>query len=186
MIYTDIISHRELGTIYIYWGDDGRIKEVGLSSSHLDTVAIQGNFKEAMPEVYRYLEQFPTAPHFAVELLDLDDFSPFYRRVYQTLFYIPIGRAVTYAELAELAGSPRAARAVGTAMRKNKFLLLIPCHRVLAANSIGGFSIGLDIKVKLLEMEGVLTVTPHRQLAGDSPSRGECLEHPPLEGGSKL
>jgi len=57
---------------------------------------------------------------------------------------VPYGETVTYGELAELAGRPGAARAAGTAMAKNPVPFLIPCHRVVAANGIGGYGGGPD------------------------------------------
>lgn len=86
------------------------------------------------------------------------DLSEFQRHVLVTLrAEIPAGETVTYGELAELAGRPGAARAVGTAMRKNPVQLLIPCHRVVAANGIGGYGggpAGTALKRALLAREG--------------------------------
>jgi methylated-DNA-[protein]-cysteine S-methyltransferase len=68
---------------------------------------------------------------------------------------IPWGQVMSYGELAAQAGSPRAARAVGTVMRTNCIPLLIPCHRVVAATGLGGYSAagGISAKQKLIEME---------------------------------
>lgn len=86
------------------------------------------------------------------------DLSEFQRHVLLTLrAEVPSGETVTYGELAELAGRPGAARAVGTAMRKNPVQLLIPCHRVVAANGIGGYGGGPEgtaLKRALLAREG--------------------------------
>ncbi len=71
---------------------------------------------------------------------------------------IPYGRTRTYGALAREIGAPRAARAVGGAMAANPIPLLIPCHRVLAANNrMGGFSAegGVGVKRRMLELEGV-------------------------------
>ena len=85
--------------------------------------------------------------------------GPFLRIVLETLRReVPWGETVTYGELAGLAGRPRAARAVGTAMASNPVPLIIPCHRVLAANGLGGYG-GADgrpdLKRALLAVEGV-------------------------------
>ena len=65
---------------------------------------------------------------------------PFRQKVLKTLFtQVPFGDRVTYTDLAVLAESPRANRAVASAMRHNPFPVLIPCHRVVARNGIGGF-----------------------------------------------
>lgn len=89
--------------------------------------------------------------------LDLGDLSPFQRRVYTALREVSRGSTISYGELAARAGSPRGARAVGSAMACNPVPLLIPCHRVLRADgSPGGFSApgGVRTKEKLLEIEG--------------------------------
>lgn len=95
------------------------------------------------------------------ELLDilLEHVPPFHRKVYKTLCKVPAGKIVTYAELAKRAGSPGAARAVGTAMAKNPWPIIIPCHRVVAGNGkLGGYSGrgGAVTKRQLLALEGVI------------------------------
>lgn len=68
----------------------------------------------------------------------------------------PYGSLTSYGDIAAAIGSPRAARAVGNAMRKNPTLLVVPCHRVVHSNGkIGGFACGSDLKHKLLALEGV-------------------------------
>ena len=85
--------------------------------------------------------------------------GPFHRTVLETLRReVPWGETVTYGELAGLSGRPRAARAVGTAMASNPVPLIIPCHRVVAADGLGGYG-GADgrpdLKRALLALEGV-------------------------------
>ena len=78
----------------------------------------------------------------------------FRRRVWSKLRALPPGERLSYQELAQRAGSPRAARAVGTAMRENPAPLFIPCHRVVAAKGLGGFgAAGLELKARLLRLE---------------------------------
>ncbi len=88
----------------------------------------------------------------------LDTLPPFTRRVYQAARRISSGKIATYGQLAASSGSPGAARAVGNALAHNPFPLIVPCHRVLAANGqLGGFSAfgGLKTKALLLNIEGV-------------------------------
>lgn len=87
--------------------------------------------------------------------LDLAGFPPFYCAVWQAAMRIVPGQVRTYSELAAMAGRPKACRAVGGAMAANPFPLVVPCHRVVAAGSIGGFSApgGLDLKESLLAWE---------------------------------
>jgi methylated-DNA-[protein]-cysteine S-methyltransferase len=81
--------------------------------------------------------------------------TPFQLRVWQELRQIPWGRTISYQELAVRAGNPRACRAVGQANGANPLPLIIPCHRVIAADgSLGGYSSGLHRKKWLLEHEG--------------------------------
>jgi methylated-DNA-[protein]-cysteine S-methyltransferase len=74
-----------------------------------------------------------------------------YPRIYQTVRKIPYGRTATYGEIAALAGTHP--RVVGQAMARNATPLVIPCHRVVAADGIGGFSPSVEIKEELLAME---------------------------------
>ncbi|MBI4568120.1 MAG: methylated-DNA--[protein]-cysteine S-methyltransferase [Planctomycetes bacterium] len=89
--------------------------------------------------------------------LDLDDVTPFRRRVYAALrAHAPYGRTITYAELADACGSPCAARAVGAAMAHNPLPLVVPCHRVTRSDgALGGFSApdGVELKKRLLRLE---------------------------------
>lgn len=70
---------------------------------------------------------------------------------------IRAGDTVTYSELAQNIGKPRASRAVGNALNKNPLPLLIPCHRVVAGNGIGGYHYGTAAKKALLTLERMLT-----------------------------
>jgi len=79
--------------------------------------------------------------------------TPFHEAVWKALLGVPFGQVVTYGELARMAGRPRAARAVGSAMNRNRLPLLVPCHRVVASNGVGGFGCGLEWKWVLLGLE---------------------------------
>lgn len=82
--------------------------------------------------------------------------GPFQQRAWRAMRSIRAGSVDTYAGLARRAGAPRAARAAGTVCSSNLVAPFIPCHRVIASNGLGGYGYGLDIKVSLLEHEGVL------------------------------
>jgi len=97
-----------------------------------------------------------TDDDFADVELDLGDLSPYGQALAQTLRAVPRGDVVTYGELAALAGRPGAARAAGTFCAHNSFGVLIPCHRVVGANGLGGYgSLGSDYKRRLLALEHV-------------------------------
>lgn len=83
--------------------------------------------------------------------------SGFVRTVLEHTAEIPFGSTRTYAEMASLAGSPRAFRAAGSALGANPIPILVPCHRVLRkGGGLGGYAGGLDTKRILLRIEGAL------------------------------
>lgn len=83
----------------------------------------------------------------------IDAGSNFQQRVWQQISAIPYGETSTYKRLAEMAGSPRGARAAGTACGANPLPIIIPCHRVIAGNGLGGFGGGVALKKSLLTLE---------------------------------
>lgn len=83
--------------------------------------------------------------------------TEFQLKVWSSLSKIPFGKTLSYADIANMSGSPKAFRAVGSANGKNPLPIIVPCHRVINADGkLGGYSGGLDIKEKLLELEGVI------------------------------
>ena len=87
---------------------------------------------------------------------DLDfrlEASPFALKVYSSMQEISYGNTSSYSDLAKAAGSKKAFRAVGTICGNNLLPIVIPCHRVLAKNGLGGFSSGIKLKKFLLELE---------------------------------
>jgi len=92
---------------------------------------------------------------FGTGLLDLEQCRPFQRRVLLAEHAIPRGYISTYGRIAVHLGVPGGARAVGNALARNPFPLVIPCHRALRSDGDpGGFQGGRAMKVRLLEMEG--------------------------------
>ena len=82
--------------------------------------------------------------------------TPFQQRVWQGLLSIPYGCTLSYAQLAAHIGKAKACRAVGQANGKNPLPILIPCHRVIAANGgLGGYSAGYGMKEQLLALEKI-------------------------------
>jgi methylated-DNA-[protein]-cysteine S-methyltransferase len=80
--------------------------------------------------------------------------TAFQRKVWSCLEEIPCGETISYAELARRVGKPKGAQAVGQANGKNPLPIVIPCHRVIAADgTLGGFGGGLPVKTKLLALE---------------------------------
>ena len=112
---------------------------------------------KAAPLVDRLVAFFQGRPvTFEDVALDRSSFTPFQRAVAETLRGIPRGEVVSYGELAAVAGYPNAHRAVGTFCARNRFMIFVPCHRVVAANGIGPYgSAGSTTKRRLLALEGV-------------------------------
>jgi methylated-DNA-[protein]-cysteine S-methyltransferase len=92
--------------------------------------------------------------------VDYSHLSPFARQVLQATASVPSGGIATYSEIAKQIGNPGATRAVGNALGRNPVPIILPCHRVVPADhSIGNYTGGVDIKVKLLSLEGALLPT---------------------------
>ncbi|HEY5304667.1 MAG TPA: methylated-DNA--[protein]-cysteine S-methyltransferase [Acidimicrobiales bacterium] len=81
--------------------------------------------------------------------------TEFQHDVWNALRSLPFGSVATYADVAKLAGRPRAARAVGNANHANPWPVIVPCHRVVASQGLGGYGGGEDVKRYLLTLEGV-------------------------------
>lgn len=115
-----------------------------------DTAGTNPHLKKLRAELDRYfdgkLRVFTVA-------LDVSG-TPFRRCVWEELRRIPFGETISYIELARRIGNPKASRAVGGANGANPVPIVIPCHRVIAADgSLGGYSSGLSRKEKLLALE---------------------------------
>ena len=104
---------------------------------------------------------------FPLDELELACLGRFQEKVLRKEHCIPYGTVSTYARLAEQVGSARAARAVGNALARNPFPLIIPCHRAVRTDgSLGGFQGGTALKRSLLDMEGVMFDSTGRILKG--------------------
>ncbi len=84
--------------------------------------------------------------------------TPFQVKCWEALLSIPYGETRTYAAIARAVGQPQAFRAVGMANNRNPIAIVVPCHRVIASDgTLCGYGGGLDVKRKLLELEGALS-----------------------------
>lgn len=101
-------------------------------------------------EIADYLIMGAPCPQAELDLADMTDFQ---KKISALVQGIPRGKTITYGEVAALAGLPGAARAVGQVMAKNHFAILVPCHRVIAKQGLGGFAWGLGLKERLLALE---------------------------------
>lgn len=155
----------ELGS-FAFVARDGRLVATFTPSHGGDVTRFIGErwpdaveVRRAMPRFQRQIMGFfagrPTA--FDVEI-DVDAYSPFQQRIFEACRCIPHGKTASYGELAAAAGTPGAARAVGSTMARNPMPIVIPCHRVVRSDgSLGGFSSpdGTKEKIRLLELEGM-------------------------------
>ncbi|HBT48004.1 MAG TPA: [Fe-S]-binding protein [Peptococcaceae bacterium] len=109
-------------------------------------------------EIFQQLEEYFSGRRRTFEVtLDLRG-TPFQLRVWKTLRAIPYGTTLSYGEVARSIGKPKAARAVGRAVGSNPVGIIVPCHRVIeTGGGLGGFGGGLEIKEKLLRLEGALS-----------------------------
>jgi O-6-methylguanine DNA methyltransferase len=104
----------------------------------------------AAVQLVEYLEGKRTAFDLALDPYG----TPFQRAVWRALLAIPYGETRSYREVAAAVGRPAAVRAVGTANGANPLAIVVPCHRVIAADgSLGGYGGGLELKARLLAME---------------------------------
>jgi methylated-DNA-[protein]-cysteine S-methyltransferase len=126
-----------------------------VSRPDIECIEPQTEHDDVVQRVLAFLDG--NADSFLDLKIDHSGRTEFQRRVLEACRRIKMGATMTYGELATKAKSPRAARAVGSTMAKNRVPLIIPCHRVLAAGGkIGGFSAphGIDMKRRLLAVEG--------------------------------
>jgi|SRR6056297_1137420 len=142
------------------------IKENQMRSNH------QQKFTEEKPTDFKIIEEQIHAyiqgkrkrfclNHYLKWLIDEDQAdkyphqgTDFQKKVWRTLLTIPYGSCCSYSDVAKKIDQPNAVRAVANAIGANPLLMVIPCHRVIRKNGeLGGFSAGLDLKKRLLEME---------------------------------
>jgi methylated-DNA-[protein]-cysteine S-methyltransferase len=158
-----------IGVCGIAWGDRG---VVGVQLPESSEAAVRARVRREFPDA-RELPPPPkvrSAVDGVVALLggegrdlsfvelDMRHVPPFRRRVYEIARTIRPGTTLSYGEIARRLGDPGAARDVGSALGRNPFAIVVPCHRVLAAHGkLGGFSAhgGLTTKLRLLSIEGV-------------------------------
>ena len=112
----------------------------------------------ALDATRRELDDYFAGKRTAFDLqLDLRGLSGFTLRVLDELAQVPYGQTATYGELAERAGNPRASRAVGMVMNRNRIPIVLPCHRIVGSSGqLVGYGGGLERKETLLRLEGAI------------------------------
>ncbi|SFH29889.1 methylated-DNA-[protein]-cysteine S-methyltransferase [Desulfotomaculum arcticum] len=129
------------------------LEAMGISAySSMDSLK-QTNYSGFDQQLQRYFDGEPEKFEIAV---DWSVFTPFRQKILKVVRDIPYGTVLSYGQVANLAGCPRANRAVGGALGSNKILIIIPCHRVIYGDGTpGGFGSGLQWKSHLLALEGL-------------------------------
>ncbi len=168
LIYFGVLDPTPLGTIWVALSEQGLIA-VELQKTKQQFLAIlgtkfqaeiifdQGQTSSVLQQIAAYLDG--QRSHFDIPI-DWSVMTPFQQKALRATYAIPRGSVQTYGQIAAQCGNPRAARAVGRAEATNPMPLVVPCHRVVAADqSLHGFSApgGLDTKAWLLRLEGALT-----------------------------
>ncbi len=146
------------GLMRLAFAEDRDLKEGVMVGATPETKSLaEGLLQEWHYRVAQALEDYFSGNSRAADDLPLDHKgTAFQLRVWRELRKIPAGETISYQELANRAGAPKAARAAGQACGANPIPILIPCHRVVAADgSLGGYSSGLERKRWLLRHEGV-------------------------------
>lgn len=162
-----------IGRCAIAWGERGI---VGLQLPEVNEGATRARMLRRYPEarehalsheaeravfgIRRLLDGEPS--DLSIITLDMTAVPDFDRRVYEVARTIPPGETATYGEIAARVGDLGLSRAVGQALGRNPFALIVPCHRVLAVGGAGGFSAagGVATKRRLLEIEGARALHP--------------------------
>ena len=147
----------------LVWNDEGKLLRVQFCEEPYEPLS--DDLPYGVAAVLRELKCFlkhgePLLP-FHWQIADTSQLTEFSLKVYETVLKIPHGETRTYSWVAQRMGKPLAARAVGQALRRNPFLIFVPCHRVVADKSIGGFmgsSVPTDFELRfknwLLDVEG--------------------------------
>ncbi|OGU38216.1 MAG: hypothetical protein A2058_04700, partial [Ignavibacteria bacterium GWA2_36_19] len=149
-IYFRVFTTKK-GIRRIYLNDkEAKIKSASLTKLHPDDPYMYNIFAELKEYFNRERKKF-TVP---LDVLGTD----FQKKVWNELLKIPYGQLMTYKAIAIMLGNENAMRAVGRANATNHAPIIIPCHRVIASNGkLGGYSGGVSLKEKLLELEGSLS-----------------------------
>lgn len=167
---TAYYSHAEtaIGPLLIA-GDQGRLMAIKFDVEQRDLAfaverlyaELRGRFAlerddERMADVVRQVVEYVDGHRTSFDVaLDLSFLTAFQEAVLLECARIPRGSVASYAEIARRVGKPGAFRAVGNTMRINPIPIVIPCHRVVGSDGIGGYGGGLHVKRQLLALEGV-------------------------------
>ena len=185
-LYKKIITNSPIDEITIIWMENPfKIEEIILSNTQKTSNEIANDkypnaklkkapkkLKRIIKELNKYFNE--KEAHFSLDYLNLDKLTDFQRKVLIAEFNTKKGTVNSYGQLAKSINNPKAYRAVGSALSKNPFPIIIPCHRTVKSDrTIGGFGgvkSGLESKKTLLELEGIMV--EGRKVLSNSPVVG--------------
>lgn len=145
-----------VGQVYII-ADEDAIVEIQFAQENKSLGDAQQQETPLLHEAKRQLEEYFAGQRASFSLPLNPQGTEFQKKVWQQLEAIPYGETRSYGQIAAAVGNPKACRAVGGANHNNPIAIVIPCHRVIGANGkLTGYGGGLDIKEKLLKLEGIL------------------------------
>lgn len=157
-----IIADALLGPLLVCWNQQGItsaqfLAQLGLASQQ-KKVSLAGTPPKYVQNLKTWLKNYGLGQKnmpFPRRNLDFSSGTPFQKRVWAILSKIPYGKTRSYKWIAEQLGYKGGYQAIGQANKRNPFPIVIPCHRVIAADgSLGGYAAGTVIKKKLLKIEG--------------------------------
>jgi methylated-DNA-[protein]-cysteine S-methyltransferase len=156
-VFSGVMENTPVGPIAV-WATRNGVRRVGyvqqdmIDEGHWDPAG-----DETLALAFEQLGEYLEGCRKSFDLpLDFSGATPFQRRIFERLIYIPHGRIVSYGDIADELGDPGAARAVGQAVGANPLPIVVPCHRVVRSDGkLGGYSGGLQRKITLLGIEGV-------------------------------
>ena len=147
-------ANTKMGKLVIVASDKG-VKELFFENRIPKNITAKKKENEVLKEATKQLEEYFKGKRKSFNLpLDLKG-TMFQKQVWQALRKIKFGTTISYKEQAKMINKPKAYRAVGTANGKNPIPIIIPCHRVVSSNGLGGFSGGMHNKVFLLDHEQI-------------------------------
>jgi methylated-DNA-[protein]-cysteine S-methyltransferase len=149
--YWDLVPS-PLGAIIVMVDDDAALTEIRLDGEQRSGPRDSRRCADACAQLAEYF----AGKRREFDLALAPRGTPFQQRVWNALRAIPFGVVRTYGDVARDIGHPKAMRAVGQANGRNPLPIVVPCHRVIAGDgTIGGYSGGLNVKHRLLALEGI-------------------------------
>jgi methylated-DNA-[protein]-cysteine S-methyltransferase len=155
------------GTVFIFWDKQGLLTRIELlpgACPHAQSLLVPLILAEAVQSLKNYFYTGLPVGSVPWNLLNVEGLSEFQMQVYALACQIPHGETRTYGWIARSLGKPSASRAVGQALKKNPFPILIPCHRVVSAYGVGGFQGDTDESLRLPQIKQKLIVLEEEYL----------------------